>query len=646
MKKIFENLAMLLLAVLTLSACSPEEFTGADQNGLPTVDGVDFTLDVDQTVNQITAKAPSMPGCYPLWIINGAKYSTLSDVQWSNKKAGTYDIELHIANRNGVSQASIKKQFTFEKTLVDFSPYYDRFNGKVWRIDYDETGHLGCGPSGTTGVDWWKAQPNDKKDWGVYDDRLTFTVANKGDDGGTYTYNPGEGGTMFVNTGTTSVYPTFNTNDGEDFMATVAEQTTTFTLESGTWTDSEGKQQDCVYLVFPANTCFPYVSADTQWSNPRFRIEKSTSERMDLVYDAGSIAWHFTLTSKPEGAPQEDVFQGYKYDSEFNLWKNATFTNEFYYVNTGSWTPNPNPIGFEDKGNGNYVVTLPDPSEQQWQAQVKFLTNMSASAALKYDFSAKFTASQEVKGATIKLTMHGDDNTFFFMERVDLPAGEPVVFYKDGFDGIDMANVDLVLDFGGAPAGTEIEISNVVLKDHAADDGAGHPKPVVDKTPYTYDTADNEWKAVDAGTPEMFFYYADANWAPYANPPGYAHDGNKYTITMPLATAAQWQAQVAFYTNLSCKAADVYDFGCIMTPNVDLKGVTVKLVKYGGGDNDNIFFFLKNVDLVGGEDNVIKLPAQVSPADMDRISLFLDFGGNPENTEVVIKDIVLKKTAK
>ena len=90
---------------------------------------------------------------------------------------------------------------------------------------------------------------------------------------------------------------------------------------------------------------------------------------------------------------------------------------------------------------------------------------------------------------------------------------------------------------------------------------------------------------------------------------------------------------------------EVYDFGCIMNPNVDLKNVTVKLVKYGGGDNDNIFFFLKNVNLTGGEDNVIKFPAQVAPADMDRISLFFDFGGNPENTEVVIKNIVFQKTA-
>ncbi|MFZ1236470.1 MAG: hypothetical protein WAR39_05640 [Prevotella sp.] len=643
MKHIVKYITGLFLFSAIIAACSPEEFVGADQKGLPTMEGVDFQLTVDQTVNQMTAVLPATENVYPVWIINGAEYSTLNQVNWSNKKAGTYSIELHLANRNGISQAAVKKDFTFDKTLVDWKTYNDRLSGKAWRIDHTAIGHIACGPSGTSGVDWWKAQPEEKKDWGVYDDRLTFAFANAGDDAGSYAYSPGDGGTMYVNTGCTQVFPSDKTADGKDYMAKVSAQTTDIKLESGTWKDSEGKTQDCVYLVFPNHTQFPYISNDDQWNTPRFRVEKITAKSMELVYDNGNIAWHFILTSDPD-VPKG--FGGYTYSSDCNLWKSMHYTNEFYYANGDGWTPNTQPIGFKDNGSGSYTVTLPEASSLQWQAQVKFLTDMTSNAATNYDFSVKLTPTQDIKGVTVKLVKNGDDNTFYFADRVDLTAGDPIVFYKDNMAGIDMDKVNLILDFGGAPAGTDVKISDVVLKEHDCDDGAGHPSDVpVVVEPYAYDTATNLWKTVDAGDPEMFFFYADANWAPYANSPGFVHAGNKYTLTYPLATAAQWQCQTAFYTNLTCKKDEVYDFGCIMNPNVDLKNVTVKLVKYGGGDNDNIFFFVKNVNLTGGEDNVIKFPAQVAPADMDRISLFFDFGGNPENTEVVIKNIVFQKTA-
>ncbi len=296
MKHILKHLAGAFLVGLAITACSPEEFKGADQSLLPTVEDVDFTLNVDQDINQITATTTEREGCYPVWVIEGTTYSSLLQVQWSNKKAGTYSIELYIANKNGISQASVKKTFTFDNTLVDWTSYYSKLNGKEWRIDYSVVGHMGCGPSGTDGTEWWKAQPNEKKDFGVYDDRLTFTFANSGDDAGTYVYNPGEGGTVYVNKGCTTVFPTANPNNDADFTAPVSEQTTTFKLESGTWKDAADKVTECVYIVFPAQTLFPYISNDEQWTEPRFRVLSITDETVELVYDNGKIAWHYTLT--------------------------------------------------------------------------------------------------------------------------------------------------------------------------------------------------------------------------------------------------------------------------------------------------------------------------------------------------------------
>ena len=182
-------------ATLLITACSSETFDGPNQNGIPSISGVDINMDIDQSVNQATFTANLPAQTYAVWTVNGTQYSTLNPMTWANNKAGTYDVELRLGNRNGFSQGSITKQFTFENSQVDLTPYINRVS-RTWRINYAEQGHMGCGEPGTDGSNWWSAAPGDKADWGVYDDRITFTA-----DGG-YTYDPGEGGTVYVNNGT------------------------------------------------------------------------------------------------------------------------------------------------------------------------------------------------------------------------------------------------------------------------------------------------------------------------------------------------------------------------------------------------------------------------------------------------------------
>lgn len=641
MKNTIIYLLLGLMVALSLGSCSPEKFAGAVQSEIPTVEGLDFTLEVDQETNQITASVPEREGYYPVWIINGATYSTLSTVRWSNKNSGTYGIELRMGNRNGLSHASVKKSFTFDRTLVDWGPYFNRLNGKEWRVMSEEPGHLACGTPGGSGSDWWSAMPGDKEDLGLYDDRVTFTFDKKGSNTGTYSYHPGEGGTMYVNKDCTTVYPEQKGNATEDYMAQVEPVETTFTLEPGVWTDSEGKEQECVYLVLPAHTPFPYIASDQQWTSPRLRIEQVTAKRIDLVADGAEISWHIVLSSEaPDaGGEDENAFKGYKYDSDCNLWPAMTYEVETYYA--PGWVVSADPIGIKSESNREIELTLPAATNERWQAQVKLHTTLATKPDINYDFSAILTSSEKILGATIKLVKTGDDGNFFFEERVDLTPDEPYYFYKDDMAGIDMEAVTLVLDFGGAPAGTVVKLQDVVLKDHSCDDGSGHP---VDATPYPYDTEDNLWKSVDAGDPELFFFYADANYNPYPEEPGFENEGNKYTVTLPLPTVQQWQAQVSLQTMLSCKKDEVYDFGCIVKSNVDLPSVTIKLVKYGGGDNDNVYFFVKQFTFAADEETVVKIPASTSPDDMDRISLFFDFGGNPEGTVVEIKDIVFQKS--
>ena len=107
------------MVAMALVSCSPESFDGPDQNGIPSISNVDINMNVDQSVNQATFSVANMPqGTYPIWVINGSQYSTLNPMNWSNSKAGTYDVELRLGNRNGFSQGSITKSFTFDKSQV------------------------------------------------------------------------------------------------------------------------------------------------------------------------------------------------------------------------------------------------------------------------------------------------------------------------------------------------------------------------------------------------------------------------------------------------------------------------------------------------------------------------------------------------
>lgn len=106
---------------------------------------------------------------------------------YNNPEQGTYTVELKLGNRNGISDAGLKKEFTFNETKIDYSADFRRICNKEWRIANREVAHMGCGPAGTAATEWWAAQANDKKDFGVYDDRITFTAENR--KGGTYTYN-------------------------------------------------------------------------------------------------------------------------------------------------------------------------------------------------------------------------------------------------------------------------------------------------------------------------------------------------------------------------------------------------------------------------------------------------------------------------
>lgn len=631
MKKIFQYIGCALLTGLALTACSPDSFDGADQTKIPTVAGQDFTLEVDQEVNQIRVSYPETAGTYPIWIFNGATYSTLNNAGWSNAERGTYTVEMKLGNRNGISQGTLKKTFTFNETKANYTSLLNRIAGKEWRIDNAEPAHLACGPYGGDGTGWWNAAADEKKDFGVYDDRISFTVeSNKG---GSFTYDPGADGLTYINIGCTKWD---NGGATADFDMPNQIQTSTFEFKRGPWTDAEGQVIDVDYLVLAPNTFFPYISADSQYENPRFRIETLTASKMVLVYEneVGGISWRFILTSK-EG---EKKFEGFDANSQYNMWKGITPTMEFWYA--PGWAQIADPE-FTDAGN-DYTIVLPQATTDQWQAQVKFHTDLTTSAANNYDFSAILNSDKDLNGATVKLVLDGDDGVFYFTDRIDLKAGEDYIFWKSDMPGIDMSKVMLVLDFGGCQENTTVNVRNIVLKNHADDDGTILPTDGPDVS-LNYDDSDNLWKAVDDGSKfdGFGYYFADDGWQGIAFAEA-THSGNAYEITLPQGLGgSQWQGQFHIDTKLTASAGKQYAFQLEMEVDQDCPQVTFKLTDAG----DTNFFFEERVDVPADEPFVFTRTGVTLKEEKDAsaIRMFFDFGGSPAGTKVKISKIIFKE---
>ena len=638
MKHIFRYLGVTLLLAGIISACSPEKITHPSEAGIPSATQIEPVISVDQEINQVTFALPAgTKGLIPVWLFQDktgdwTQYSAQNGLKKIFTTAGDYSVRMHLMNSNGMSPDFVQKTFHIDNTIMNFDKYNTMLTGgsqKEWRIDNSVAGHMGCGPSGTSGTEWWSANPDDKKDWGVYDNRMTFVL-----EGNVYQFDPGAAGTIYVNTGISSEpYGSHNTNDGKDYLYPVEAQTAEWSWE----VDGED-----LYLVLPANTYWPYYANVDFIANPRFKVESISTKSADLVIDNGEIAWHFTITS---GAA-EVKFNGFNYNHEANLWKpvDAEGAHSYSFFYAPGWTQIADPE--VSCAGGKYTFSLPSATSEQWQAQCFIIptTDLPLSAATNYDFSCILNSSTDIKKVTLKLTDTANDGNFLFTENVNLTAFEDYVFYLSDLPGIDAAAVKMVFDFGGNPDNTEVSVSNIVLKDHAIDDGTVLPsvpeEPVAGPEEYKYDSEANLWKAADAAHSYSFFYAP--SWSQLPDPE-VENNGNEYLLKLPSATFAQWQAQFHIIPDspVALESSKSYDFSVVLNSTTDIRAVTLKLTENGNDDN---FLFTENVNLTAFEDYIFDL-SDLPGIDAAAVKMVFDFGGNPDNTEVTIKRIVLKDHA-
>ncbi len=628
-----KKLVYILTAVLALASCAKEEFTHPSEAQAPkTAAAFEPIITVDQEINQVTFSVDA-PSVIPVWLFQD-KDGEFTERRAQNglKKifamAGDYKVRMQVMNASGITPDYVEKTFHIDNTIASFDKFITFLaggtsadNSKNWHIDGETAGHMGCGPAGTVGLEWWNAAPGDKAAFGVYEDIVTFGGA------GAYTYDPGEDGGVYVNKDVAaSLFADQKGDATEDYLATVAAQTSTYAFEY---------RGNDLYLVLPEHTLFPYIDNDKFWEKPEFKVENITRETLELVHDNGDIAWHFILTSRAAAY----VFKGYKYNADSNLWKPADDAHTYSYYYAPNWAQIDNPA--TEQSGAEYTLTLPEATFGQWQAQFFIIPDAPVvlNANTNYDYSVIVNTNKAIPGMTFKLTAVDSDDIFLFANRVDIPVGE-TIYYLTDLQGVDAPNgVKMVFDFGGNEAGTVVSIANIVLKDHAVDDGTILPseEPEEPETPVSYTYGENLF----GGSYLKETWFSPADWSGGLDPQA-SFEGGVLTLTVPEGVGGgEWQGQVKIVADIPADPEKQYAFFATIESSIG-GTCTVKLAD--ANDDSNHAFFYDNAVALEGFAPLSYKNEPVSPDQAyEAVMAIFDFGRIPAGAEVKVSAIELRE---
>ena len=511
--------------------------------------------------------------------------------------------------------------------------------GKVWVMDSASKGHLGCGESAANAAGWWSAGPEEKAGTGLYDDEITFYP------GGKYVYSSGADGLMYINWGVTAIGPNPGVEPDIDIEWPLTESTYEFDGET---------------ITLAANTPMVYVPSDYVWENPVFHVTALTETSMTVVAENPGCYWQMIFKARDIKGPAGPTLNDVELPAEISVAQGEVLALGNINVDD-IWV---DPDFFEANGNmltfkavdGDYKFTYD--AGAKWIKVVPMYNGEKATYEngkalwIIGDGGGKPTTDQLIGWNTGDAPLpcaQISENTYQITLAMKAEGGSVKVFgqadwglewTKDKYGTVtDNGFFHIPGDDGNIHTitGTQAGYYTFTFVDNG-----GILDMTVDKVRQTvWDPADATWnKWLNKNLLSMSYYYAPG-WSQIADP-GFADNGDNYVITLPEATADQWQAQVAFHTDMTSSADKTYDFQVVLNSTLDHPGVTIKLVLSGGGDNDNIYYFADRHPLTAYEDYVYRME-NMPGIDMDKISIFFDFGGNAAGTEVTVSNVLFQE---
>ena len=493
------------------------------------------------------------------------------------------------------------------------------YESKIWVLDNETKGYMGCGPDAGNPTGWWSANPNEKDAFSLNDDEITFFANGK------YVFDPGENGMTYCNWESGWNPDGYYSGDGStDYDAPAQRQESTYTLGS----DGNGD-----YIELPAGILFTYVPRPEVLTQPtKLYIKENTANKLVLVpYFEGIIAWQ--LIFKPKDGqdfgpdePEVPVVEPldptrYDVDGETNLWKGANLEVETWY-SPADWSGGITPEYDITAGNG-IKVTIPDGvGGSEWMGQTKLKSHIASSADKEYDFSVTLLADEDMT-VTIKLTNDPEESddihAFFYDGQVNLTAGEPLVYRKSHLkQAVSGDNVMLIFDFGRSPVGSTVEASSIVFQEHQEG---------------------NLWTGANL---DVETWYSPGDWSGGITPEYDITAGNGIKVTIPEGVGgSEWMGQTKLKSHIATSSDKTYGFSVKLTASEDMT-VTIKLTNDPEESDDiHAFFYDGQVNLTAGETLLYVKRDLKQAVSGDNLMLIFDFGRSPVGSTVEASEIIV-----
>lgn len=636
MKTILKYIALSMSAAL-MAACSPDYIT-PDQAKLPQAADFDVQVEVNQETNYVTFNMNNN-GIVPVWIVgatdpidnaNGSKVTGKNYAYTGNglllrfRDEGKHTVEVKAYNAHGISVGSQMVEFTLNNTYrdpFDPAPYIKALSDgstKTWEWNHTVAGHFGCGPFGGTGTEWWSAGAEEKKDWSLYDDKITFGAD------GSYIYDPGDG-QLYVNanSGVKSEYAT-----GEDYLVPWEKTTATYSVESS-WNDAGVEE---IYITLPKGTPMSYVADQTELDDPRYLVLESKPADMKKCLklvanlktsgNPDGIAWHYEFVK--EGSAGGDVTDPL-YGKTSKTWVLDSEANGHIGCGpdqsnpAGWWAAGPN----EKAGFGLYD------DEITFYADGKYVFNPGA--------DGKIYINKDVTAIGSGTTQSEDyDIDWTVQESTYTLNGDVLTFPEGVVIGYVANNESVTNPTYVITENTEDKLVIVANFSGISWQYIYKPKPDV----FDVDGPGNFWKIASVS---MTYWYSPSDWSGGLNPETETLENNGLKVVIPEGIGGnEWQGQTVFHTDIPMSASKTYDFCVTVEADQDIPAMTFKLA-WEGNDNDHAAFYVNDFAVEAGEPATFKMESVVPDVDYDKVVLFVDLGRCTAGTTVTLTKICLQE---
>ena len=636
MKTTLKYIALSMSAAL-MAACSPDYIT-PDQAKLPQAADFDVQVEVNQETNYVTFNMNNN-GIVPVWIVgatdpidnaNGSKVTGKNYAYTGNglllrfRDEGKHTVEVKAYNAHGISVGSQMVEFTLNNTYrdpFDPAPYIKALSDgstKTWEWNHTVAGHFGCGPFGGTGTEWWSAGAEEKKDWSLYDDKITFGAD------GSYIYDPGDG-QLYVNanSGIKSEYAT-----GEDYLVPWEKTTATYSVESN-WNDAGVEE---IYITLPKGTPMSYVADQTELDDPRYLVLESNPADMKKCLklvanlktsgNPDGIAWHYEFVK--EGSAGGDVTDPL-YGKTSKTWVLDSEANGHIGCGpdqanaAGWWAAGPN----EKAGFGLYD------DEITFYADGKYVFNPGA--------DGKIYINKDVTAIGSGTTQSEDyDIDWTVQESTYTLNGDVLTFPEGVVIGYVANNESVTNPTYVITDNTEDKLVIVANFSGISWQYIYKPKPDV----FDVDGPGNFWKSASVS---MTYWYSPSDWSGGLNPETETLENNGLKVVIPEGIGGnEWQGQTVFHTDIPMSASKTYDFCVTVEADQDIPAMTFKLA-WEGNDNDHAAFYVNDFTVEAGEPATFKMESVVPDVDYDKVVLFVDLGRCTAGTAVTLTKICMQE---